>query len=151
MHRPGVEPAIFRSQVRRPNHFTTEVSHACFGGRSVVGPKFTVTIWNDTWSEKYLATAIFYLRLPDSMWLMAVCCRHMCHIVTASWHVSCRRVLVAMHARRWWYAARPHHTMNLRLSRRCYLVKGMFLFKYLLCIELLLCWNYALVCRFGLY
>jgi len=24
MHRPGVELAIFRSQVRRPNHYTTE-------------------------------------------------------------------------------------------------------------------------------
>jgi len=24
MHRPGVEPAIFRTLIRRPNHYTTE-------------------------------------------------------------------------------------------------------------------------------
>ena len=27
MHRPGVELAVFRLQVRRPNHYTTEPLH----------------------------------------------------------------------------------------------------------------------------
>ena len=30
MHRPGVELAISRSQVRRPNHYTTEPPRRCF-------------------------------------------------------------------------------------------------------------------------
>jgi len=29
VHRPGVKPAISRSQVRRPNHYTTEPQYRC--------------------------------------------------------------------------------------------------------------------------
>jgi len=34
MHRPRVKPAIFRSQVRRPNHYTTKLSSSSNSSRS---------------------------------------------------------------------------------------------------------------------
>ena len=39
MHRPGVELAIFRSQVRRPNHYTTEPPELVGKGRKGDGGK----------------------------------------------------------------------------------------------------------------
>jgi len=55
MHRPGVELAISRSQVQRPNHYTTEPP---WGGDDG-GELTTVTILAARWrTARYCGTAV---------------------------------------------------------------------------------------------
>jgi len=68
MHRPGVEPAVSRSQVQRPNHYTTEPP-------SSVHVTFTLQVWHGVvgplgrWLDGTLCTSFVTLNTL-AQWLL---------------------------------------------------------------------------------